>query len=293
MAPSLQPSDIEYCRKIHQHYGPNYYLATRLMPPAIRDAIHVVYAWVRIPDEIVDNPESVEPTAVSAKLAEWITRWQQSFESNSSTDPVFRAATITFKEFNITWDEQQAFFESMQQDLSPRTYQTYQELEQYMYGSAGIPGIMFAKITNTPPSSLPAAITNGYAMQLTNFLRDIGEDWKDRQRIYMPTDELSSFRLTSQDIHDANWQSDAWKSFMQFQIDRARKWYTEAWPAMKDIPNWRSRWAARTATLIYRDILTSIEQNHYDVFSHRAAVSKARKLHLAFKCLISPPRELS
>lgn len=293
MPPSLQSSDIEYCRNIHRRYGPNYYLATRLMPPPVRDAIHVVYAWVRIPDEIVDNPESTEPDIISAKLATWVDNWKQAFDSGHSKDPVFRSTTIVFKKYGITWPEQQAFLDAMQQDISPPTYQTYQDLEHYMYGSAGIPGIMFAKITNTPEHLLSPAITNGYAMQLTNFLRDIGEDWQDRQRIYMPTDELSNFGLTSQAIHDANWQSDGWKSFMQFQIDRARNLYAEAWPAMKSIPDWRSRWAARTATLIYRDILRNIEHNKFDVYTKRATVSGARKVWTAITCLICPPRNLS
>jgi phytoene synthase len=271
--------DIEYCKRIQKKYGKSYYFATRFFPKKQRLATYVLYAFFRVPDELVDNGD---PNLAEKNLKQWMANWQMAYKYKEHEDPVLNAASWIFQEYNIPYEYSESFLKAMLMDLTKKQYNDYAELEQYMYGSAGVVGLMMSYVIGfSDDLALEYAKQLGYAMQLTNFLRDIKEDLVLRNRIYMPLDELNLYKVTKEDI-ESGLVNDRFIAFMKFQINRARTLYAASWQGLLYL-NKSGRFAVSTASKLYSAILTEIEKNGYDVYTKRARTSFLRKLILIFK----------
>lgn len=272
------------CKAITKKYGTSYFFATQFFPRHIKDAIYAAYAFARIPDEIVDNPAQTDRESAIRELELWRDRWREAMQKHKSDDAVLNAIVYTFDKYGIPSDYGDSFLHSMFQDEEKTTYADYDELEKYMYGSAGVIGLIVTRIVGfSSEKAFPHALKLGYAFQLTNFLRDIREDHDDLGRIYMPQDELDRFGISREDLaaHKCN---EKFIAFMKFQIERNREIYREALPGIKML-DLHGRLAVRMSYVLYSEILREIEKLNYDVFRARARTSFGRKLWLAARAV--------
>ncbi|MEN9207788.1 MAG: phytoene synthase [Gloeomargarita sp. GMQP_bins_120] len=275
----LQPETLAQayaaCERLTATYAKTFYLGTLLMAPAKRRAVWAVYAWCRRTDELVDGPQG-QQTSLSTLQA-----WEQRLECTFAGQPqdlydlALYAAT---REFPLEIQPFRDMIAGQRMDLCQRRYRTFAELETYCYRVAGTVGLMSLAIMGTPQqdeSVRQAAIALGIANQLTNILRDVGEDWQ-RGRIYLPLEELTAFSYTVQELKRGVING-AWRRLMQFQIARARDYFRRAEPGVNQLCA-DARWPVWTALINYRRILDQIERNDYDVFNRRAYVSLPGKL---------------
>jgi phytoene synthase len=275
---------LEQCRQITRRYGTSFYFATQFFPAEMRNGIYAVYAFARIPDEIVDDCSEHDGEKRLAKLNQWRTSWLKASRDGGSDDPVLNAIVQMFSKYQIGTDLGEAFLRSMFMDEEKSEYQTYEDLTDYMYGSAGVIGLMVTKVVGySTEEAFPYAIKLGYAFQLTNFLRDIREDLEELGRVYMPQEDLRRFRLTRSDLA-GRCRDDRWIEFMNFQIARNRQLYREAFPGIAML-NWRGRLAVKVSYVLYRAILGEIERAGYDVYRERVRTNLFQKLWLSMKAL--------
>jgi 15-cis-phytoene synthase len=205
-------------------------------------------------------------------------------------DPILRAFANTARERGIGQDHLKPFMRSMKMDVYVRRYPTYEDLKDYMYGSAAVVGLMMCRVIGIEAEeALPHAEALGEAMQLTNFLRDIREDW-DRGRVYLPLEDLNRFGYSEEDL-EAGRVNEAFVELMRFEIDRARMLYLVADQGMRHIPR-RRRYPVLVARHLYAAILERIEELGYDVFSGQAGTTFAEKLRVAAACAVRKPEEM-
>lgn len=273
------------CRDITKHYGTSFYFATQFFPRETRNAIYAVYAFARIPDEIVDDPRKADRSQTIAKLNQWRQQWLDAMLAGGDDDPVMAAIVDTFSRYDITVEDGEAFLRSMFMDEEIFEYEDYEHLEDYMYGSAGVIGIMVTKIVGCrSDAAFPHAIKLGYAFQLTNFLRDIRQDHDELGRVYMPRDEMRRFGISKDDIATQNYD-ERFVEFMNFQIARNRDIYREALPGIPML-NWRGRLAVRISYVLYKAILNEIERVNSNVYLGRVRTNFRQKLWLSAKALV-------
>jgi phytoene synthase len=282
----LLAEGFQKCQEITRKFGTSYYFATQFFPHQVRLAIYAIYAFARIPDEFVDNPDQLDLDKARRQIEEFRANWRVAMSGNSSDDAVLLAIAETFHKYKIPIEEGEAFFDSMLQDTEKMTYADYPELEKYMYGSAGVIGLMVTRIVGyNSEDAFKHALELGYAFQLTNFLRDIREDWDLRQRIYLPQNELAKFGLSNEDIANHRYD-EKFIALMKFQIERNRQIYRES---LKGIPmlKFRGRTAVKIAYILYSAILTEIEKLNYNVYQQRARTSFGKKLRLSVKAFFN------
>lgn len=281
LEPALAAS-YETCRRLNARHGRTYYLATLLLPAAKRPAVHALYGFARYADEIVDQLGStVTPDQRAAELQRWGDRILADIRNGASTDPVGRAVVDTMARWDIPVALLEDFLASMRMDLTVTRYPTYADLERYMWGSASVIGLqMLPVLEPTVPveEAAPYAVALGQAFQLTNFLRDIGEDL-DRGRIYLPEQELAAHGVTVQALRDQRVDG-PFRRLMAAQIDRTRGLYRSAELGIA-LLHPTSRDCVRTAWRLYGAILDEIERAGYDVFTRRVRVGRARRLGVA------------
>lgn len=277
---SLTKSQIKkskfYCKK----YGTSYFLASRFFPREKRYATWVLYAFFRIPDEIVDT-EQKNPLIAKNKLTEWKAKWQKTYVYEDNSNDILVATRTIFMKYKIPFEYSISFLDAMIQDTDKTSYRSFDELKQYMFGSASVVGIMMSYVIGYEKNALSYAEDLGYAMQLTNFLRDIDEDYSERKRIYMPEDELKSFGLSKEIIVNKS-QTQDWKKFLQFQIFRARGLYLHANKGI-ELLHKDGRRAVRLASHLYEKILDKIEQNNYIVWKKRAKTTFLEKIKIVIQ----------
>jgi len=260
----------DFCEAITAHHSRSFYLASTLLPQPKRRAVRALYAFCRVTDDLVDS----HTTQAHAALARWR---GQAFATNPPVyEPVAYAWAETRRRFHIPVRYAEQLVEGVARDLSQTRYETFADLATYCYGVASTVGLMSMHIIGfTAVKAIPYAVKLGLALQLTNILRDVAEDWR-RGRLYLPQEELAAFELTESDL--AVGKVDArWRAFMQFQISRNRQLYEEAWPGIALLAK-DGRLAIGTAAEFYRHILSDIEAHNYDVFTRRAYVSTWGKL---------------
>jgi phytoene synthase len=277
---------FEAARLLHKKHGKSYYFATRLFPRDMRLATHALYGFFRVPDEIVDNSpmrDDAEVAAVKHKLDEWQDNWSKAYRDGDSADPILHVTSYVFHKYSIPYGYSEAFLAAMITDIDKSRYRDYAELEEYMYGSAAVVGLMMAHVIGFRDGALDYAPKLGYAMQLTNFLRDIDEDYVERKRVYMPQDELDAFGVSYDDIATRRFSED-FKRFMIFQSGRAHRLYEEA---DRGIPllSRQGRFPVRVASTLYRAILGKIAEQDYNIFKGRARTSFGQKLMLTLGAL--------
>lgn len=275
---------LEMCRAITKAYGTSYYFATQFFPREVREGIYGIYAFARIPDEIVDDPYKVSREDALAKLQEWRHAWLYAMRQGHSDAPVMNAIVHSFDRFGIPVEEGEAFLRSMFMDEEKSRYDDYGELEEYMYGSAAVIGLMVTRIVGySSEAAFEHAKKLGYAFQLTNFLRDIKQDHEELGRVYMPRDELAKFGLTPDDL-EREVYDERFIGFMKWQIERNREIYREALPGIPMLA-WRGRLAVRISYVLYKAILNEIERVNYDVYKGRVRTTFLQKVWLSMKAM--------
>ena len=275
------------CARITRTHGTTYAWGALLLPPQSRRHVHAVYALCRLADDIVDAPSATDPGRVGEterRLRDFAATFRRAVEGARVPDPVLLAAAHSARSCQIPAECFDRFFGSMAQDLTTTSYETWQDLMGYMDGSAAVIGEMMLPVLQ--PSSAAAlgpARALGLAFQLTNFLRDVGEDL-DRGRVYLPQEDLRRFGADP-----AERRADAaWCELMRFEIDRNRELYRQADAGIPMLPPASARCVAAARTL-YARILDRIEANRYDVFSTRARVPLWRKAAVSARVLAWGP----
>lgn len=273
------------CRAITEKYGTSYYFATQFFPREVREGIYAVYAFARIPDEIVDGRAKSTKEETLRELNEWRDNWRRAMAAGRDDDPLMNAIVHYFRKFRIPAEDGEAFLESMFMDEEYYEYETYADLEKYMYGSAGVIGLMVTRIVGySSEKAFERALKLGYAFQLTNFLRDIREDKEELGRVYMPQEELRRFGLTTSDIA-AGVHDERFVRFMKFQIKRNRQIYREALPGIPMLA-FRGRLAVKIAYVLYKEILAEVERVNYNIYLGRVRTNFRQKLWLSAKALV-------
>jgi 15-cis-phytoene synthase len=294
-AQSLASVEVAYesCRQVTADFAKSFYLSTLLMPPAKRQAIWAIYVWCRRTDELVDSEAALQldRQTLSDRLDEWEERLEKIFTGWALDD--FDVALVhTLETFpNLDIQPFRDMIEGQRMDLYRSRYETFEELNLYCYRVAGTVGLMSTVIMGVNESNqdnapwnagkspylpIQEAVALGIANQLTNILRDVGEDAQNRGRIYLPLEDLRRFNYSEADLFNGV-NDDRWKQLMRFQIDRARQCFTEAEQGIRFLSE-DARWPVWAAAMTYSWILKSIERNDYDVFNNRAYVSTKRKL---------------
>ncbi len=273
---------LKEARAILRHHGKSYYFSTLLFPRALQEATCAVYAFVRLPDEIVDNspqttPEDIE--AIKVKINGFREQWLRAYQTGQSESGVLRLAAQTWHDYKIPFEYSLSFLEAMVQDTWKTDYADYADLEGYMYGSAAVIGLMMSHLVGfRDAGTLEHAKALGNAMQLTNFLRDIDEDFQTRGRVYLPEDELSHFNLSRDDIAARRF-SDDFREFMRFQVARTDAMYEFANGGINQLAP-EGRFAVAMASTLYRAILRKLEAQDLNPFARRASTSLPHKLVL-------------
>lgn len=266
-------ASYRHCREIARRHGTTFFLATRLLPADRRRHVHALYALARTADDIVDEPRpGIDPVVELGRLDD---RFRRALAGDGS-DAVLVAAADTVRRFDIPLECFERFFASMRRDLTVTEYATWDDLLGYMEGSAAAIGEMLLPLLDPPDrdDALRPARSLGIAFQLTNFLRDVGEDL-DRGRQYVPQADLRRFGV---DL-SVRCVDGAFRELMRFEIARCRDLYADADRGIAMLPR-RSRVAIGAARTMYATILDEIEASRYDVFAHRVAVPTSKRLRL-------------
>jgi phytoene synthase len=279
-APDVEPglaAAYEHCRQVNKHYGKTYYFSTCFFPPSIRPSVHALYAWVRYPDEWVDNPDGLPLSDQRNKLANWRDATRDALATGTSEHPVLAAWADAALTHEVPLDYMLDFIAAMEQDLTVTEYPTFEDLKGYTWGSASVVGLMMCHLVGAKDAAaVPHATSLGLAMQLTNFLRDVGEDWRQRGRVYLPLEDLERFGVSKADVAGGQLTENIC-ALLQFEIARTRAIYEHADEGMDYLPP-DARLPVRLARVLYARILDKIEQNGCDVFSRRARVPTWEKL---------------
>lgn len=274
------------CRELNAAHGRTYFLATRLLAPAQRPAVHALYGLARLTDDIVDTaPPGTPVCEVAAHLEELADALQAGLSARVSEHPVLGAVIDAVSRYRIDPDLFRDFFGSMRMDLSVTGYRDRAALEVYMRGSAEVIGLQVLPVLGTVTAAdeaAPYAAALGKAFQLTNFLRDVGEDL-DRGRVYLPADELAVFgvdRALLEWCMERRTTDPRLRAALaeQHAVTRSVYAYAKTGIAMLDPV---SRPCVTTAFCLYGAILDRIETSGFAVFAVRARVGRARRLQVA------------
>ena len=258
--------------------GSSFYYAFLFLPPKRRAAITAFYAFCREVDDVVDDVQ--DPSVAAHKLGWWQQEVARSF-SGQAQHPVMQALMPLCADFQITQDHLQQVIQGCQMDLSQTRYLDFAGLKNYCHLVAGVVGEVAAHIFGqTDPQTTRYAHTLGLAFQLTNIIRDVGEDAM-RGRIYLPVDELQRFDVKAQDLLQRR-DSPAFQALMRFQAERAHALYDEAL-ALLPIADRRAQKPGLMMASIYRTLLREIEAAQFPVLTQRVALTPMRKLWLAWK----------
>ncbi len=280
----------ELCRRAQRAHSRTYYFSTRFFPPEVRPHVHALYAFMRYADEIVDNPGAISLEGQLAALEAFEEETLAAVGGERVPNPVLRAYANTVRVRGIDPEDIAAFMQSMKMDTRVFRYPTYGDLELYTYGSAAVVGLMMCRVVGVADKRADAhAEALGTAMQLTNFLRDIGEDW-GRGRVYLPLEDLERFGYAEEYLGEGV-VDERFVALVRFEIRRTRELYALADEGMGYIPRGR-RYPIVVARELYAAILDRIEAQGYDVFSRRAETSRAGKLMVAARCAARDPREI-
>ncbi len=283
--PSLSAS-YERCRLLHRAHGRTYYLATRLLPARKRPHVHALYGFSRYTDEIVDALDGACPAHREARLTDWTGRFTTALHGGPVDNAVLPAVLHTIETFQLDPADFTAFLRSMAMDLTVTEYETYDDLLAYMEGSAAAIGSMMLPILGARDltAAREPARQLGLAFQLTNFIRDVGEDL-DRGRLYLPLKDLAEFGVARGELRAP---TEGVRRLIAFEVDRAREHYRRAAPGIPMLTP-AAQAGIRTAYRLYGGILDEVVRSGYDVVGRRATVPSRRRLAVAAACLLTPP----
>ena len=281
--PDLRAS-YEECKRLNALHGKTYYLATLLLPKAKRPFVHALYGFARYADEIVDDLASELSVEEKAEvLSKWGNGVLADLKKGTSQDHVGRALIDTVNRFDIPHEHFEAFLHSMTMDLTVTQYQRYEDLLEYVYGSAAVIGLQMVSVLGTispdaVTSANEAAEKLGIAFQLANFIRDVGEDL-DRGRVYLPMTELEAHGVNRQML-EARVTTPQIKSALNEQIQRVRRLQNESTAGIKLLTP-GARECIQAASQLYCGIVDEVEKIDYQIFTKRAKTSNWRRTKVA------------
>jgi phytoene synthase len=282
--PELRAS-FEECKRLNSLNGKTYFLATLLLPKEKRPYVHALYGFARYADEIVDDLDS--PLSIEAKselLKSWSDGILADIARGTSDDHIGRALIYTVNKFSIPLEYFTAFIHSMTMDLSVTEYQSFEDLMEYVYGSASVIGLQMVPILGAhDQGAYDCAEKLGTAFQLANFIRDVSEDL-DRGRIYLPIQELAEHGVSYEMLQERILTPQI-RSALKSQIARVRALQAEATPGIALLDP-SSRACIEAASELYCGIVDEVEKIDYQIFTHRASTSMARRLRVAIPAYI-------
>jgi phytoene synthase len=262
--PTEVAGSYELCRRIHRRFDPTYYWATRRLPENVRPAVHALYGFVRGADELVDGPRRPpDPAARRAALDAWEAELVEGMERGRSDHPVIAALVDAGSRHSLPLDELKVYMRSMRIDCGRVRIASPEELDRYMDGSAGSVGRIMAPLLGVPAADADAFAAMGKAFQLTNFVRDVREDWV-LDRVYLPDAEPAELARRE--------ASPRLRALVAEQVGRARALFADTAPAAAATSG-RVRPGIRLARAVYLRVLDRIEGGGYDVLGRRTQLT--------------------
>lgn len=267
-------------KAIHRQTGKTFYYATRLLPERVRHSTYVLYAFFRLADEVVDNPGGMSPEEQRERLHEIR---DAALGREPTDDPVLSAFSEIRTEYGIPDEEIEVFIDAMCTDIDTFRYENYEELESYMRGSAAAVGVMMTIIMESDnlETAVPRARRLGEAFQLTNFLRDVGEDIVDRDRIYLPQETLAAYGADPVDIEQRRFTPEIGDA-IRHEMKRAERLYREGVTGIQYLPR-DCQLPVLTAAVLYADHHRLVRECGYDTVTQTPSLSTPRKLALVAK----------
>jgi phytoene synthase len=267
---ALQAS-YRQAERITAEHSKSFHFASGLLPEEKRSAVRALYAFCRTVDDIVDESSDSER---DLKLDYW--RGMVEHASFADHDLIAAAWADTLTRYHIPRHYALQLIDGVARDLFQSRYQTFEELATYCYGVASTVGLMSMYIVGFHGNNaVPYAIKLGVALQMTNILRDVGEDYRNG-RVYLPREELAFYGIQESDLA-AGRITENWRQFMKFQIERTRQLYQESWAGVRMLER-DGQLAIGAASVLYQGILDDIEKNDYNVFSRRASLNALEKI---------------
>ena len=270
------------CRAITRHHAKTFYMATRFLPNHKQRGIFAIYSLCRYIDDLVDEAEDLvqkqqlDEQDIRNRLESWKGKLRDTYEGRLHDDPILIAFSDVLKRHHIPIEMPYELMEGVCMDLFKNRYDTFEELYDYSFKVASVVGLMTSQVFGYESSeALGYAVDLGIAMQLTNILRDVGEDLK-RDRIYLPREDLRRFNVSEEDLFSHSLDEPV-KRLLQFQIRRTRRYYRRSDKGISLLSK-DSRLPVYLARENYSRILDKIEENGYNVFDHRAYLNTTEKL---------------
>jgi phytoene synthase len=273
----VDDTQLAESRSIHRQTGKTFYFATRLLPERVRQATYVLYAFFRVADEIVDDPGEMSADEQRERLLEVR---DAALGRRDTDDPVLSAFSEVREEYGIPDEEVEVFIEAMLTDIETSRYETYDEVEEYMRGSAAAVGVMMTIIMETDDveTALPHACRLGEAFQLTNFVRDVHEDIVDRDRIYLPLETLEACGAAPEDVERRRF-TDELANAIEHELRRAERLYREGVAGIKYLPK-DCQLPVLAAAVLYVDHHRLIRANDLDTVTREPSLGTIRKILL-------------
>ena len=263
MTDPVLSQSYEACRRLHRRHDPTYYWATRRLPRDVRPATHALYGYVRTADEIVDGPRRLpSPAARRAALDAWESALRDGVAAGRSSHPIVAALVDAGVRHRLPLGELERYMASMRRDCAPVRMRTWEELVDYMEGSAGSVGRIMAPLLGVPAAHRGAFGRLGLAFQLTNFVRDLRDD-RRLDRVYLPAEDLERFGVPEADL-DGRAAGPALRALTAFEVSRARALFAGAEAAVAAAPR-SVRPGVRLACAAYRRVLDRVEACGFDV----------------------------
>ncbi len=268
----------QYCQQKAAQSGSSFYYSFLFLPPERRQAITALYAFCREVDDVVDETSDAQ---VAHTTLAWWRKEVARLVAGEPTHPVTQALQPHMQPFGLSGEHLLAVIDGMEMDLTQTRYLDFKSLERYCWHVASVVGLMSARIFGVSDErTLQYAEKLGLAFQLTNIIRDVGEDAR-RGRIYLPISELQQFEVPASDILNAK-HSERFERLMQFQTERAQRYYDEAF-ALLPKQDRRAQRAGLIMAAIYRALLDEIAHDNFHVLQHKISLTPLRKLWLAWK----------
>jgi phytoene synthase len=250
---------------VSRRFSPKFHLATRFLPKEKKQASQAIIAFLKMSDDIVDNPYA-KASEKRRNILKWTGEWEKAFENESSESSILNAASHVFHKYGIPFEYSKEFMDTMVEDIRRKSCKNYEELRKFMYGTASVVSLMELHILGFKDKrAIKHAIDTSYAIQLTNIIRDVKEDYDKRGRIYLPRDEMREYGVSGRDIADGIFTSNM-KDLIMLQVSRANEGYKSAKKLIR-LMEWRNKISIRLAVNVYSNIMQKIKERDYNIFS--------------------------
>ena len=280
----MNGSDTTTSKEIHKRTGRTFYLATLLLPKRVRRATYVLYAFFRVADEVVDDAEGIPPDEQRAELERLRAA---ALGEEEADDPVLAAFAEMRERYGISDGDVHAFVDAMLTDVTKDRYESYEEVRAYMDGSAAAVGRMMTAVMDPEEYevALPHATALGEAFQLTNFLRDVGEDVIERDRIYLPMTTLEQYGVDPEEVLELEY-SEAFADAMRHEMRRTEGLYQDGVAGIEYLPE-DCQFAVTLASVLYADHHRLIREHDFDVLNTTPELSTGRKVSLLVRTALN------